>query len=89
MRTSQIRYQTPEGRQPVNGTSSVRRPRYTLLDASGSSASDASAMEVVDYVHTFRGLAAYRSGHGRHGTGYMEAFLLLERGPFIELLESL
>ena len=49
----------------------------------------ASAMEVVDYVHTFRGLAAYRSGHGRHGTGYMEAFLLLERGPFIELLELL
>ena len=43
-------------------------------------------MEVVDYVHTFRGLAAYRSGHGRHGTGYMEAFLLLERGPFIELV---
>jgi LmbE family N-acetylglucosaminyl deacetylase len=47
----------------------------------------ASAMEVVDYVHTFRGLAAYRSGHGRHGTGYMEAFLLLERAAFIELLE--
>jgi len=49
----------------------------------------ASAMEVVDYVHTFRGLAAYRSGHGRHGTGYMEAFLLLQRAPFLELVDLL
>jgi LmbE family N-acetylglucosaminyl deacetylase len=36
-----------------------------------------SALESVDYCHTARGLAAYRSGAGLHGHGYAEAFLLL------------
>jgi LmbE family N-acetylglucosaminyl deacetylase len=49
----------------------------------------ASATAVVDYVHTLRGLAAYRSGHGLHGRGYAEAFLVLERAPFLGLLAAL
>lgn len=49
----------------------------------------ASATAVVDYVHTLRGLAAYRSGHGLHGRGYAEAFLVLDRDPFLELLDAL
>ena len=36
-----------------------------------------SALNSVDYCHTARGLAAYRSGAGLHGHGYAEAFLLV------------
>jgi len=43
----------------------------------------------VDYVHTIKGLAAYRSGQGLHGAGYAEAFCLLERPAFVELMAAL
>ena len=49
----------------------------------------ASALASVDYLHTIRGLAAYRSGQGLHGRGYAEAFCVLERTPFTELMASL
>jgi LmbE family N-acetylglucosaminyl deacetylase len=49
----------------------------------------ASAIEVVDYRHTIEGLNAYRSGHGLHGRGYAEAFCVLEREPFLELVAQL
>jgi len=48
-----------------------------------------SALEVVDYTHTTRGLAAYRAGHGLHGRGYAEAFTVLDRDPFLELMRRL
>jgi LmbE family N-acetylglucosaminyl deacetylase len=48
-----------------------------------------SATEVVDYRHTIRGLNAYRAGHGLHGEGYAEAFCVLERAPFLELVDQL
>ena len=48
----------------------------------------ASATAVVDYGHTLRGLAAYRSGQGLHGSGHAEAFTLLERAPFLELIAA-
>jgi LmbE family N-acetylglucosaminyl deacetylase len=49
----------------------------------------ASALTSVDYLHTAKGLAAYRSAQGLHGRGYAEAFLVLEPGPFIELVREL
>jgi N-acetylglucosamine malate deacetylase 1 len=48
-----------------------------------------SALTSVDYVHTARGLAAYRSAHALHGQGYAEAFVLLDRARFIDLLGRL
>jgi LmbE family N-acetylglucosaminyl deacetylase len=48
-----------------------------------------SATEVVDYRHTIRGLNAYRAGHGLHGRGYAEAFCVLERNAFLELMGQL
>lgn len=45
-----------------------------------------SALESVDYLHTAKGLAAYRSGQGQHGRGYAEAFSVMSTGAFAELL---
>ncbi|MGH9165906.1 MAG: PIG-L deacetylase family protein [Acidimicrobiales bacterium] len=45
-----------------------------------------SAMEVVDYARTAAGLGAYRSGQTRHGQGYAEAFCVLGRAAFLELV---
>ena len=42
-----------------------------------------------DQVAAVRGLAAYRSAHGLHGRGSAEAFTVLRRGPFLDLLERL
>jgi len=47
----------------------------------------ASALAVVDYRHTAEGLAAYRSGQGLHGAGYAEAFCVLTRAAFAEVVE--
>jgi len=41
-----------------------------------------SALASVDFVHTSRGLAAYRSVHCMHGRGHAEAFTLLRPGDF-------
>jgi LmbE family N-acetylglucosaminyl deacetylase len=46
-----------------------------------------SALQSVDYVHTARGLAAYRSGAGLHGTGYAEAFLVIRPDELASLLD--
>lgn len=48
-----------------------------------------SALASVDYVHTARGLAAYRSAQATSGRGYAEAFLVLEPEPFLELVDRL
>jgi LmbE family N-acetylglucosaminyl deacetylase len=48
-----------------------------------------SALTAVDYLHTARGMAAYRSGPLLLGQGYAEAFLGLGRDGFRELLDSL
>ena len=48
-----------------------------------------SALASVDYLHTARGLAAYRSAQANSGRGYAEAFLVLEPDPFLELTDRL
>lgn len=45
-----------------------------------------SALVSVDYLHTTRGMAAYRSAQGLHGRGYAEAFCVLSPQAFLELL---
>lgn len=45
-----------------------------------------SALTVIDYIHTSRGLAAYRAGQGLGGRGYAEAFLVVARAAYAELL---
>ena len=45
-----------------------------------------SAIQSVDYTHTARGLAAYRSGAGLHGVGYAEAFLVIDPAGLDQLL---
>lgn len=66
----------------------------TIVDVTGQLArkiealgSYTSALQSVDYVHTARGLAAYRSGAGLHGTGYAEAFLVIGPDELAALLE--
>jgi N-acetylglucosamine malate deacetylase 1 len=49
----------------------------------------ASALQSVDYRHTARGLAAYRSAQGLHGEGYSEAFCVLRPDAVVELLRTL
>lgn len=46
-----------------------------------------SALESVDYLHTARGLAAYRSAQGQHGRGYAEAFTVLSAEALTEMLD--
>jgi N-acetylglucosamine malate deacetylase 1 len=48
-----------------------------------------SALAAVDYRHTARGLAAYRSAQGLRGRGYAEAFSVVSPGSLIELLAAL
>src|ERR1700738_1365383 len=45
-----------------------------------------SALQSVDYTHTARGLAAYRSGAGLHGVGYAEAFLVIDPAELAQLV---
>lgn len=47
-----------------------------------------SALESVDYLHTARGMAAYRSGQGLRGRGYAEAFCVLSPSGLLELLDT-
>lgn len=47
-----------------------------------------SALESVDYLHTARGMAAYRSAQGLHGRGYAEAFCVLSPKALLELLDT-
>lgn len=56
----------------------------TKLDALGEYR---SALDSVDYLHTARGLAAYRSAQGQHGRGYAEAFTVLDADALAELTE--
>ncbi len=48
-----------------------------------------SALTAVDYRHTARGLAAYRSAQGLRGRGYAEAFAVVAPDALRELLEAL
>jgi N-acetylglucosamine malate deacetylase 1 len=48
-----------------------------------------SALDSVDYRHTARGLAAYRSGQGLHGRGYAEAFTVLSAEALATLVAQL
>jgi LmbE family N-acetylglucosaminyl deacetylase len=45
-----------------------------------------SALALVDYQHTARGLAAYRTGAGLQGDGFAEAFCVLDRDQFQGLI---
>jgi N-acetylglucosamine malate deacetylase 1 len=47
-----------------------------------------SALASVDFVHTARGLAAYRSVHCMHGRGHAEAFTLLHPSEFRQLVRA-
>lgn len=49
----------------------------------------ASALTAVDYRHTARGLAAYRSAQGLRGEGYAEAFAVVSPEALGELLAAL
>lgn len=49
----------------------------------------ASALTAVDYRHTARGLAAYRSAQGLRGRGYAEAFAVVSLEALGELLAAL
>lgn len=48
-----------------------------------------SALTAVDYRHTARGLAAYRSAQGLRGRGYAEAFAVLSPDALVALLDAL
>ena len=48
-----------------------------------------SALASVDYRHTARGLAAYRSAQGLSGRGYAEAFVVLSVDALGELVSSI
>jgi N-acetylglucosamine malate deacetylase 1 len=48
-----------------------------------------SALVSVDYRHTARGLAAYRSAQGLRGAGYAEAFAVVSPAALGELLSRL
>jgi LmbE family N-acetylglucosaminyl deacetylase/SAM-dependent methyltransferase len=48
-----------------------------------------AALGSVDYLHTSRGLAAFRSAQILHGRGYAEAFVLLTKDRFLELMRNI
>jgi N-acetylglucosamine malate deacetylase 1 len=48
-----------------------------------------SALTAVDYRHTARGLAAYRSAQGLRGQGYAEAFAVVSPEALADLLDTL
>jgi N-acetylglucosamine malate deacetylase 1 len=48
-----------------------------------------SALTAVDYRHTARGLAAYRSAQGLRGRGYAEAFAVVSPESLAALLDAL
>jgi LmbE family N-acetylglucosaminyl deacetylase/SAM-dependent methyltransferase len=48
-----------------------------------------TALGSVDYLHTSRGLAAFRSAQVLHGRGYAEAFVVLAKNRFAELMGTL
>jgi LmbE family N-acetylglucosaminyl deacetylase len=47
-----------------------------------------TAVRGLDYAHTARGLAAYRSGQGLGGRGYAEAFCVVRDDELLELVSE-